>query len=167
MGCRRRLLRSCWCIHEHVLWVQVHFCGAHHDLSCWQQSCFPFVVVLQHLSQAQRYTQTRDLTDKGMMSVGEQGGCALRLGMNMSGRVIAHRKIHKFSSNQKKTFHPNLNFYCCCTKATNLLILQNKQTNKPNDLFHFNIFPCLFSKSGHTGIFYWFASEMLQNRGFR
>lgn len=65
MDCRRRLLRSCWRIHEYGLWVQVHFSGAHHDLGCGQQSRFPFVVVLQHLPQAQRYTQVGELTGAG------------------------------------------------------------------------------------------------------
>lgn len=40
----------CWCIHEQVLWVPVHLCGARHDLGCREQSCFPFVLVLKHLA---------------------------------------------------------------------------------------------------------------------
>lgn len=70
---RRRLLRSCWRIHENGLGVQVHFRGAHHDLGCRQQRGFPFVVVLQHLPHAQRFTQARDWQEDTQMYHGKRG----------------------------------------------------------------------------------------------
>lgn len=69
---RRRLLRSCWRIHENGLRVQVQFSGAHHDLGCWQQSGFPFVVVLQHLQHAKRFTHAGDWQVNAQMHQGKR-----------------------------------------------------------------------------------------------